>query len=208
MLPTAEVYTLRSLKKTCIVLLLMIRLDRPVSRNQIAAYLDIHVHTARQYLRQLSAASLIAHTSTGWILTQAGSQLVLPLGGAKITPPMLINNNNRLKDINPQEGANIKGGENNTPPNELPAMWSRLLSYGIDRNPRVEQIVNQPFMTIDYLTSHVAALDRKGYPMPKWAGMLVLQLETGVDPGHEDGCQCEKCLQDYTAGKFSNFIDH
>lgn len=184
----------------------MIRLDRPVSRNQVAAYLDIHVHTARQYLRQLSAASLIAHTSTGWILTQAGSQLVLPMGGAKITPPMLINNNNRLKDINSQSNIINRGGENNTPPPAI--IWKRLLSYGIDRNPRVEQIVNQPFMTIEYLTSHVAALDRKGYPMPKWAGMLVLQLETGIDPGHEDGCQCEKCLNDYTAGEFSNFIDH
>ncbi len=206
MLPTAEVNTLRSLKKTCIVLLLMIRLDRPLSRNQIAAILDIHVHTARQYLRQLSAASLVAHTSTGWILTQAGSQLVLPMGGAKITPPMLINNNNRLKDTEIQEGSIIKGGENNTPP--MPAIWSRLLSYGIDRNPRVEQIVNQPFMTLDYLKSHVDALDRKGYSMPQWAGMLVLQLETGIDPGHPDGCQCEKCLLDYTAGEFSHFIEH
>lgn len=184
----------------------MIRLDRPLSRNQVAAYLDIHVHTARQYLRQLSAACLVAHTSTGWILTQAGSQLVLPLGGAKKTPPMLINNINRLKNNDSQEDIINRGSENNTPPDKnLPAIWSRLLSYGVDRNSRVEHIVNQPFMTLDYLKSHVASLERKGYPMPKWAGMLVLQLETGIDPGHADGCQCEKC-QNYTGGEYSEFI--
>ena len=105
-----------------------------------------------------------------------------------------------------EENININGknDKSNTPKVNI---WKLLLSYGVDRNPRVEQIVKQPFMTPEYLRSHVKALDRKGHEMPKCAGMLVLQLETGVDPGHEPGCQCEKCLEAYTSGEFSKYIE-
>jgi len=205
MLPTEEVHMLRSLKKTAIVLLLMLRLDRPISRNQIAAILDIHVQTARDYLRQLSAAGIVAHSSQGWILTQAGSQWVLPIISEGNPSPILLNNN-RYEDFEKEEVIINKGGENSTPPKITSKIWKRLFSYGIDRNPRVEAIVKKDFMTLDYIKSHVNALDQKGYPMPQWAGMLVLHLESGIDPGHDDGCQCEKCLQNYTGGEYSEFI--
>jgi len=203
MLPTEEVHMLRSLKKTAIVLLLMLRLDRPISRNQIAAILDIHVQTARDYLRQLSAANIVAHTNQGWILTQAGSQWVLPIIDAGKSPPKLINNINRYEKNKNSEVNINRGGDIPTP--HTSDIWRLFLSYGIDRNPRVEKIVNKPFFTSEYLRAHVDALDRKGYQMPQWAGMLILQLETGIDPGHADGCQCEKC-QNYTGGEYSEFI--
>lgn len=99
-----------------------------------------------------------------------------------------------------------RGSQKSNPSNSN--IWSLLLSYGIDRNPRVEQIVNKPYMTPEYLKSHVKALNRKGYEMPGSAGMLVLNLETGIDPGHEDGCQCDECLQGYTNGEYSKYIEH
>ena len=106
-----------------------------------------------------------------------------------------------------EENTNINGndGNSNSP---KPNIWKLLLSYGVNRNPRVEQIVKQPFMTPEYLRAHVKALNRKGYEMPQYAGMLVVQLETGVDPGHEDGCQCEECLRAYANGKYSKHIEH
>ncbi len=118
------------------------------------------------------------------------------------------NRTEHTKDIEVEKD-NININEENKKANSSKSkIWKLLLSYGIDRNLRVEQIVNKPHMNPEYLRSHVKALERKGYNMPQYAGMLVLQLETGVDPGHEDGCQCEKCLQEYTNGEYSKYIEH
>ncbi len=49
-----ELMLFRSLKKTAIVLLLMIRIDKPIGEQEIAAYLDMHKQTVRTHLRSLS----------------------------------------------------------------------------------------------------------------------------------------------------------
>lgn len=85
MLTPSEVTTLRSIKKTAVVILLLFRLDRPVTVTQLAGMLEIDRHTASEYLNQLRYQGIVSPTNFGWILTQSGSQLLLP--GVEGIPP-------------------------------------------------------------------------------------------------------------------------
>ena len=74
-----ETRVLRLLKRTAIVLLLLLRLDKPTGETEIARTLEIDNETARTYLRSLADIGLIARANYhhGWILTCAGRQMVL-----------------------------------------------------------------------------------------------------------------------------------
>ncbi|RJO64981.1 MAG: hypothetical protein C4540_02495 [Candidatus Omnitrophota bacterium] len=87
MLSQSETDLYRSLKKTAIVLMLMIRLDKPVGQGELAAILDIDPRTAERHLRSLAQRQLITrtHIQAGYILTQTGRQLVL---GVEDLPPV------------------------------------------------------------------------------------------------------------------------
>ena len=74
-----ETRVFRLLKRTAIVLLLLLRLDKPTGETEIARTLEIDNETARTYLRSLADIGLIARANYhhGWILTCAGRQMVL-----------------------------------------------------------------------------------------------------------------------------------
>lgn len=72
-----EVMLLRSIKRTAVLLLLMIRLDRPATAKELADILDADYSTIRKHLRELSRLSLVTETRAGWMLTQGGGQLLL-----------------------------------------------------------------------------------------------------------------------------------
>lgn len=72
-----EVRALRSLRRTAIVLLVMMRLRRPVRIAEIAAILDIDRGTASSYLRSLTYDGLLTRTGAGYMLTSAGWSMLL-----------------------------------------------------------------------------------------------------------------------------------
>ena len=74
-----ETRVFRLLKRTAIVLLLLLRLDKPTGETEISRILEIDNETARTYLRSLADIGLIARANYhhGWILTCAGRQMVL-----------------------------------------------------------------------------------------------------------------------------------
>jgi hypothetical protein len=71
----------RALKKSAIVLLLMIRLDRPVGESEIVRLLEIDHKTARQALDSLDGLGLLERKAhfNGYQLTNYGKQMALPL---------------------------------------------------------------------------------------------------------------------------------
>ena len=77
-LTRAEVAQFRALVKPAIVLLVMLRLDRPVSAKEIASILNLDQHTAARYLRCLSRLNLVTSAGyhQGYILL-GGRQLIL-----------------------------------------------------------------------------------------------------------------------------------
>ncbi len=85
-----ELMLFRSLKRTAIVLLLMIRIDKPIGEKDVAAYLDLHPQTARSYLRSLSQLNLIARAQryNGYILTTLGRQMTLDQAVDKLSTPV------------------------------------------------------------------------------------------------------------------------
>jgi DNA-binding transcriptional regulator YhcF (GntR family) len=78
-LDTSEVMFLRGIKKTAVILLLLIRMDRPLTAREAAHILDINYTTICTYFRRLSSANFVTKTRSGYILTQFGSQLLLPM---------------------------------------------------------------------------------------------------------------------------------
>jgi hypothetical protein len=79
-LTAPEVATFRSLKKTAIVWLVMLRLDRLVGPQELANLLDMDIATVRRHLSSLSSAGLIARTDyrNGYTVAAGGRQLLLP----------------------------------------------------------------------------------------------------------------------------------
>ena len=78
-LTPSEVSTFRAVKKCAIVLLLMLRLDKPTGAQEVADILDMNYETVSGKLRSLAQLGVITRTSyhNGYILTGAGGQLVL-----------------------------------------------------------------------------------------------------------------------------------
>ena len=73
-----EISQLRGLIKPAVVLLLMLRLDRPVGAKEIAEILNLDQHTTARYLRSLSRLNLVARAGyhQNYILL-GGRQLIL-----------------------------------------------------------------------------------------------------------------------------------
>ena len=167
MLTDIELSTLRRLRKTAILVLLMIRLDRPVTVKESARLLDLHPQTTRSYFKQLAAAGYVARSSAGYVLA-GGNQLALP-----------INNHIQLDKSDPVISSS-----------RLEMMKSLFLSYGIDENRRTLRLMSQPWMTKEFFISQVNQLERQGKFLPQWTGLLIKFLEKGK---HQSWCKCEYC---------------
>jgi predicted transcriptional regulator len=109
-LPTHEVMILRGIKKIAVVLFLL-RLDRPIKAREVASILDLSYPTAIAYLRRLSHANFITRTRSGSILTQYGSQLVLPVNSQ--TQAEILKN---VKIFTPLNNSINSSNSNNPPP--------------------------------------------------------------------------------------------
>ena len=81
-LPAADVLLFRALKKTAVLVLLMLRIDpRPAGRDLVAGVLDISQKTAAEYLESLAYLGLATRTAYhgGYMLSTSGRQLALSI---------------------------------------------------------------------------------------------------------------------------------
>jgi DNA-binding transcriptional ArsR family regulator len=70
-LPPIDVTALRSIKKTAILILVLVRLrTQPATAKDLASILDMDYQTTRTHLASLAALGLTLETPTGWIASQ------------------------------------------------------------------------------------------------------------------------------------------
>ena len=202
-LDTSEVMFLRGIKKTAVILLLLIRMDRPLTAREAAHILDITYGTICTYFRHLSSANFVTKTRSGYILTQFGSQLLLPmdappdperLKNAEI-PHFPINSNTITTTIN----SSYKKDEeivvvNNSNNEENAEIWHIFSRYGIGRNARTKKLASQPYLTQEYIERHAEHLREAGKTFPQWSGLLIRIMERGEPPPHPMFCSCKECL--------------
>ena len=202
-LDTSEVMFLRGIKKTAVILLLLIRMDRPLTAREAAHILDISYTTICIYFRHLSSANFVTKTRSGYILTQFGSQLLLPMD-APSNPERLknmeipyfpINSNTITTTINSSykkdEDLIVVNNSNNEKNAEI---WHIFSRYGIGRNARTRRLAGQPYMTPEYIERHAEHLREAGKTFPQWSGLLIRIMERGEPPPHPMFCSCKECL--------------
>jgi hypothetical protein len=204
-----EAKLLRSIKKTAVVLLTLIKLNRPSGEKELSEILDISQETMRGYLRSLQRVGLVGKISRyrGWIITGIGSQLVLPEISASaefprsnaeiprshshsLTTTMLIKDSNINSEIvvetesgNAESALNVKDLSTTTVDNS--EVWAALERAGIQRNQRTERLVNLEHITAAYIDRHWRRLVKMGKGSE--TGLLVSILESGQDaPGDND----------------------
>jgi hypothetical protein len=74
--------------KPTVLLILLLRLDRPVQVKEAAAITGVNRDTASDYLYYLAQHGYVAKTTEGYILTEGGRQMVLP-GTMELRDPEL-----------------------------------------------------------------------------------------------------------------------
>ncbi len=203
-----EVQVIRLLKRQAIVLLLMLRYDRPWGETDIARVLDINNETARNYLRSLADIGLITRSSyhRGWILTTNGRQLILPLAefprvGPADSASLLADSatsttlNNDYIPIVEEEVVVEEPAE--FPRVDLDSIRKALAYQGISWTPRVAQICKYPWVTAEYISSQAQRLRKEG----RFSTGLLLRVIQDNDPLPSNR------YRDYLSGEFSEFIE-
>lgn len=216
---TDEIELFRKLKRTAIVVLLMIRLDHPTGEQEIAEVLEINQETARGYLRELSGMGVVAKIKryNGYILTELGRQMVLPIGepaslfesGSAENPrlsaenprsntPIIINTYsiNREEVINNKRAGSAENPRSNNGSAENPRSpnMDALRDVGIYANDRTRRLAEQDWITPEYIRAHALKLNKPDAP-----ALLLTILESGAPApeltgaGHLAGCKCAAC---------------
>ena len=206
----SDIRTFRLLKRTAIVYLLLLYLDRPVGESEIARLLEIDRTTARKHLRSLSTIGVVsrAHFHNGYILTGSGRQMILgepPLeqpninGMGRFSPVSItttIKESKYIDDLNIVE-EDLTDQLVKKPPVENTPVWTALHEAGITRNRRTERLSQLPHITPEYITGHPLALQRAG--KGSHTGLLVTILESGEpapelnENRHLTDCDCLEC---------------
>ena len=124
---------LRSIRKTAIVVLLLLALNRPTGELEIASILDLDRKTVRSHLRSLSQLGIVTRVDykNGYLLTQGGLQMALTQRLGKFSPdaPVVVNDsymhpltkNSQLEDEDSATTTIVEMGENS--PDAHMAEW-------------------------------------------------------------------------------------
>lgn len=222
-LPPAELAAFRSIKKTAVIVLLLIRIDRPVAAKQIAELLDMDYETTRRHLRSLANAGLVTETGIGWLLTSGGSQLLLPAELSTIQSEPVESAEKPRRDAEKPRPESVKSST------FLPAACpppiarkkvstsqrgktalERLKELGINPDVELKQgehritvaglVEQKEYITIEYINYHTARLTDADRFSP---GLLITVLRTG-DPMPKQTGEAK----DYTGGKYADWIEH
>ena len=104
-LTPADVAFYRSVRKTAVILLLMMKLDSPTPAKRIAEILDLDYATTRRHLKTLSNLGVLTETLSGWSLLQGGIQLLLP----ERSYPQAVDNAGNSRAVEMQESCQSAG---------------------------------------------------------------------------------------------------
>jgi len=203
------VATLRSMKRTAVIVLLLFTLSGPVQAKRVAELLDIDYQTTRKYLKELSLLGIITNTPAGWTLLQDGTQLILPASNAiyelereNIAPPLSASAACTSPSILLQEE------EERTRDSRVVQCLNTLEELGITATNQVLTILKDERITPEYIDSQAERLEKEN----RWSTGLLLTVIKCFDPipqgskaqrrnDHTDG-------RSYINGKYSEWIKH
>ena len=168
-----ETRIFRLLKRTAIVLLLLLRLDKPTGETEIARTLEIDNETARTYLRSLADIGLIARANYhhGWILTCAGRQMVL--GELAENPRLLadsasllpsaasLSSISSLKAVVVVEEGQLAENPRVSSEERIQQNRQAFRNNGIGWNNYVESICDMEHVTPDLINAHADRLHKE-----------------------------------------------
>lgn len=194
-LSPSQIRTLRLLKRTAIVYLLLRYLDQPAGEVEVARILEINRGTARKYLRALTDIGLVtrAHYRDGYTITNKGRQMFPgePRAGRSdlnrmvvkppATPLNTVVNDSDIEEVNKEA---LTGPLVKESPVEADLIWQALAAAGIKRNRRTERLAQMAHITPEYIQAHHRALVDSG--RGEAAGLLVTILESGERPPNGD----------------------
>lgn len=224
------VQLLRSIRKTAVVVLVMLQLDRPTGEVEIAEILDINQETARRYLKSLCRVGLATRTGRfqGYTLTGLGSQLVLPMEtpvlergksalergktalDAPITTTVKDSINKSESEVVESESANAENPRSLSTGAVDNPVWKELKAAGIGHNKRTEKLAKMEHVTPQYVKAWAAQMrqDNKA----DQTGLLITILEGGQEApptypnGHLQTCGCPECVR-YKYGVYDDEED-
>ena len=185
-----ETRIFRLLKRTAIVLMLLLRLDKPTGETEIARTLEIDNETARTYLRSLADIGLIARANYhhGWILTCAGRQMIL--GEPAENPRLLADSASLLPSaasLSSISSLSLKAEEEEAQLAENPRVGSEeriqqnqeaFRENGIGWSRTVETICAMDHVTPEYIQAQAERLNKEN----RFSGGLLLTVVRCGDP--------------------------
>jgi hypothetical protein len=213
-----DILVLRSLKKTAIIILLLMKYGKPLTAKQAAILLEIDEGTASKYMQSLQAIGLIDHLGRfkGYTLTQNAIQLTMPLGDKTGDSPVFptttvinIDNNKVIKDIKTEA---VEQKRENPAFEENKKM---LRACGIGE-PSLSKLADMEHVNKSYLEAMITSwkMSEKGVgllihrirnadPEPK-----ITTISKGFFGRNRTPERMEENRKKYTSGEHSDFVEH
>jgi len=191
----ATVATLRSIKSSAIIVLLLIQLrGRPTRAKQIAETLAMDYETTRRHLRELAYLNIVSETPTGYILLQGGDQLVLTFDMQESAEkPRFLASTTTTTTIGKSSESERKAAEEAEKKRGNPALLSdakqlkrgnsalsTLESYGISTSSRavIHMVEQNDYITDEYIEAQADRLNAEG----RFSTGLLLHVIRSGDP--------------------------
>lgn len=202
------------------LLVILIKLDRPIRCAPLATLVGTNEETTRGYLRELAQQQLITRVkSKYWIPTVTGRQYILPTIQKDAENPRVLLPTTTITLIEGEEaveGEVIKrrgksaclGQKDAEIPrvsgNLSPTILEAYNEVGIGLNNRTIRLAQQPHITPDYIRGHHAILSKRGQGSE--TGLLIYILESGQPlPASKDDSHDRRR---YFEGVFADIIKH
>ncbi len=225
-----EIHTFCLVKRAMAVLCLLLRWGRPARGHEIATLLALSPKTTRRHLALLAAQGLICREARGWLLTDAGRQLLL--GEGQFLPPASApqsqkspfkattastasRESNRLTAEAAEEGDRWlalegEGNERKVPVGEpvnsagrFEANLRALREEGVGESPPVRQVCRMAHVSPEYIHAQADRLRREGRFQPALL-IHVIRCKDPLPPPTGD----EQDGRRYICGAYADLIQH
>jgi len=190
----------RALVKSAVIVLLLMRLDRPAGAREMADILGLEEHTTARYLRQLAKINIIARSGYrgGYVLLE-GRQLIF--GGGRTVENLqfspIITTDTEIKDESIVIIDSARTVEKLQFDENLSPVEQALKEAGIS-NPKRRALASLPEITPESIKAWETNLKFEKGDKYK-PGLLIYMLESGEptppvsENGHHLKCECEEC---------------
>ncbi len=215
-----EVSRFRALVKSAVIVLLLMRLDRPAGAREMADILGLEEHTTARYLRHLAKINVVARAGhRGSYVLLEGRQLVF---GERRTvenlqfEPIIITRDTDIKDESVVIIDSARTVENLQFDENLSPIERALKEAGVS-NPKRRALASLPQITPESIRAWEVNLKYEKGEKYK-PGLLIHMLESGEPTppvnqiGHHLNCGCEECQRiNYLAwygGDYPKYYDN